>query len=277
MTITQITRNVAGAAALLALAAAANAASAAEKLVGTFGEQRTALSFKVPDAAAQKLLPEGWQVSPASTGPSKDANVNVVFIDIATVQNPDGSPGDTYRVAAVVVPAKKKGSEAVVPMVVGGFSTPPNVPGAYGTFALANATMDRHVHTDAAGKSNVEESWEFKGDGGDLIQLQLQYVRGVATRSKVEVTPYSPVKPDFYRIYRIEQAADVVRSTAAGIDRAQKYAFKALGAKLSPLFDGSEQLISITSLPFYTRQVFLPEQVTQWAQQGDLSIWRELA
>ena len=75
--------------------------------------------------------------------------------------------------------------------------------------------------------------------------------------------PHSGVKPDFYRIYRIEQAADVVRSTATSTDRAQKYAFKATGAKLSPLFNGSEQLVSITSLPFYTRQVSLPEEVTQ--------------
>jgi hypothetical protein len=263
MTISQVTRNLAGAAALLATAAAADAVSAAEKPVGTYGELRTVLSFKAPDAAVQNLLPEGWQASPASTGPSKDANLNVVFIDVLTVQNPDGSPGETYRVAALAVPAKKKGTDATVPMVVGGLSTPPNVPGAYGNFALAGATVDRHMHTDAAGKTTVEESWEFKGDSGDTIQLQLQFDRGVAARSKAEALPHSAVKPSFYRIYRIEQAADVVRSAATGTDRAQKYAFKAGGAKLSSLFDGSEQLVSITSLPFYTRQVSLPEEVTQ--------------
>lgn len=264
MTISQIARHIGAAVALLGLAAAANGASAAEKLVGTYGEQRTILSFKVPDAAVQKLLPDGWQASPTSTGPSKDANVNVVFVDLLTVQNPDGSPGETYRVAALAVPAKKKGTDATVPMVVGGFASIPSyVPGAYRTFGLASATVDRHIQTDPAGKSTVEESWEFKGDGGDVVQLQLQFVRGVAARSKAEAMPHSGVKPDFYRIYRIEQAADVVRSTATGVDRAQKYSIKATGAKLSPLFDGSEQLISITSLPFYTRQVSLPEEVTQ--------------
>ena len=49
------------------------------------------------------------------------------------------------------------------------------------------------------------------------------------------------------------------RSAATGTDRAQKYLFKATGGRLSEIFDGSEQLISITSLPFYSRQVFLPE------------------
>ena len=52
-------------------------------------------------------------------------------------------------------------------------------------------------------------------------------------------------------------------SIATGTDRVLKYAFKATGAKLSPLFDGSEQLISITSVPFFSRQIFLPAEVTQ--------------
>ncbi len=264
MTILQATRGLAGAATLLVAMAAADAASAAEKPVGTYGELRTILAFKAPDAAVQKLLPEGWQASPTSTGPSKDANLNVLFVDLLTVRNPDGSPGETYRFAALQVPAKKKGTDATVPMVVGGFaSTPSFVPGAYGNFALASATVDRHIHTDAAGKTNVEESWEFKGDGGDATQLQLQYTRGVATMSKAEALPHSAAKPDFYRIYRIEQALDVVRSTVTGTDRVQKYVFKAAGAKLSPLFDGSEQLVSIASVPFYTREISLPAEVTQ--------------
>jgi hypothetical protein len=264
MTMSQITRNLAVAATLLALAAAANGTLAAEKLVATDASVRTILSFKVPEAAAQKLLPEGWQVSPPSTGPSKDANLNVVFVDLLTVQNPDGSPGETVRFASLTVPAKKKGTDATVPMVGPGFvSNPGYAPGPYGGFAVASATVDRHVHTDPTGKSTVEESWEFKGEGGDAIHLQLQYVSGVPIRSKAEAMLHSAVKPDFYRIYRLEQAADVVRSTATGSDRAQKYAFKATGAKLSPLFDGSEQLVSITSLPFHTRQIFLPAEVTQ--------------
>ena len=32
-------------------------AAAEEKLVATYGEERTVLAFKLPDAAAQKLLP----------------------------------------------------------------------------------------------------------------------------------------------------------------------------------------------------------------------------
>jgi len=82
-------------------------------------------------------------------------------------------------------------------------------------------------------------------------------------RTKTEATPHSAKTPEFYRIYRIEQATDVVRSIATGTDRAQKVAFKAAGEPFAQMFDGTEQLISITSVPFYTRQVFLPNGGTQ--------------
>jgi hypothetical protein len=79
MTMLHHARKITAATALLVVMAAGNTASAAEKLVGTYGEERTVLAFKVPDTAAQKLLPEGWQVSAPRTGPSKDANLNVVY------------------------------------------------------------------------------------------------------------------------------------------------------------------------------------------------------
>jgi hypothetical protein len=34
--------------------------------------------------------------------------------------------------------------------------------------------------------------------------------------------------------------------------------FKAAGPKLTSVFDGSEQLISITSIPFYSRSIYVP-------------------
>ncbi len=240
------------------------AAAAEEKLVATYGEERTVLAFKLPDATARKLLPAGWEVAPVPAGPSKDANLLVNFIDWLTVQNPDGKPGETGRIMAMAVPARKNGTEASVPMVVAGLvSSPSFAPGPYGTFAPAKVTVDRHIHTDAAGASIGEEAWEFKGDKGESIELQLKYARGVAVRSKTEAKVHSALKPDFYRIYRIEFAADVVKSAATGVDHTQSFAFKASGGQLSQLFDGSEKLVSVTSLPWYSRQVTLPDEVTQ--------------
>src|ERR1700688_353582 len=86
-------------------------AAAEEKLVGTYGEERTVLAFKLPNATVQKLLPEGWESVPVATGTSQGANLNVVFVDWITVTNPDGKPGETIKVAAIVGPARKKGTD----------------------------------------------------------------------------------------------------------------------------------------------------------------------
>ena len=66
---------------------------------------------------------------------------------------------------------------------------------------------------------------------GDSLQLQIQYLRGAPAPAKAESLLYSAVKPGFYRIYRYEQSADVVRG--AGVDRVQKVVFKASGPKLA--------------------------------------------
>jgi len=91
-----------------------------------------------------------------------------------------------------------------------------------------------------------------------VIEVWVEFVRGVPTRAKAEVTNYSAAKPDFYRIYRFEQATDVVRSTITGVDRLTNLRIRAIGPKPSPLFDGSEQLISVTSIPYYSRSIYLP-------------------
>jgi len=50
----------------------------------------------------------------------------------------------------------------------------------------------------------------------------------------------------------------VVRGAGTGAERLQKVSLKATGEKVSPLFDGTEQLISLISLPWYARETYLP-------------------
>ena len=156
------------------------------------------------------------------------------------------------------IPAKKNGTSEAATMVFGGFIAQDGVPGAYGVYGAANITVDRRSHTGPDGKSMINETWQAKADDGSLLDLQIEFERGVLARSKVEAKVHSAATPAFYRIYRFEQAADVARSTAANIDRVSKFSFKASGPKLGPIFDGTEQLISITSIPSYSRSIFLP-------------------
>ncbi|MFQ3459572.1 hypothetical protein PMN64_40525 [Bradyrhizobium sp. UFLA01-814] len=174
-------------------------------------------------------------------------------------QDADGKPIDAGRGAVLVIPAKKQGMEKAVPMVIGGLFSPASyTPGSYSNYVYAKTALDRTIHSDPAAVTNVEEAWSFTTDGGDSLQVQVQYTRSVPVRANLELSVYSGAKSDFYRIYRVEQATDVVRSTVTGLDRTQRVSFKASGRQLAPLFDGSEQLISITAIPWYSRQIFLP-------------------
>jgi hypothetical protein len=234
---------------------AATPALAAEKYVGSNVDVRTVLAFKVADAAVQKFLPEGWQPDVATAGPAKDVNLRITFIDRIVNQDAEGKALEPVRIAHLSIPAKKKGSETGGTMLFRIYSSSAGgVPGPYGVSVHAPASnMERKIRIDPAGTGTVEEAWEFKSQDGDSIQLQIQYARGASTPDKAETKFYSAAKPEFYRIYRSEQSTDVVAA-----DRVQKILFKASGPTLSPLFDGSEQLIGVTSDPWYTRRTFLP-------------------
>ena len=239
--------------------AARGAASSQEKLVGTYGEARTSLAFKMPDATVQELLPSGWLSSPFSAGPAKDANLTVTFMDWLVAQDSDGKPAATYRNVGLSVPARQNGTELIVTVAVVGLSSPPGyAPGPYGNFSAAKGIMSRTLRINDEGRSRAEESWDFEGETGDSIRLEIQFVRGIAVRRNAEVRVHSAIKPKFYRIYRTEEAVDVVRSGTERSDRVQRCFFKASGPRLSPLFNGSEQLISIASLPWVSRRVFVP-------------------
>jgi hypothetical protein len=236
---------------------AAGPAVAAEKYVGGNVDLRTVLAFKAPDAAVRKFLPAGWDLDVTSSGPAKDVNLRVTFIDRLTAQDAEGKALEPARIVVLSMPAKKTGSDSRGTMLFRIYSsTSAGVPGPYGVSVQANTTMVRNVRIDQAGRTTVEESWDLQSQDGDSLQLQIEYVRGTMTTGKAEALMYSAVKPDFYRIYRSEQSSDVVRDTES--NRVQKFVFKASGPKLAPLFDGSEQLIGVTTQPWYTRQTYLP-------------------
>ena len=245
-------------AALLVLAASPAVAQDKEKLSSNDLEVRTVLAFKASDAAVQKNLPPGWELNSPAAGPTKGFNLGMVLINQTMTQGPDGKPLPARTYIVLIAPAKKTGTDDAGPMVLSGFMGQDGAPGAYGAYEPAKVTVERRQRTEADGKTSIEEAWEAKADDGSALEIAVQFVRGVPARDKLEAKIYSAAKPGFYRIYRFEQAADVARSTATGIDRVTKFSLKATGPKLSPLFDGSQQLISVTSIPHYARSIYLP-------------------
>src|SRR5262249_14410509 len=80
----------------------------AQKPVQTNVDQRVVVALRVPEAALHGWLPQPWQVSPVSAGPSKDANVFISFIDRLVNHDADGKLIATGvdRVVSIAIPAR---------------------------------------------------------------------------------------------------------------------------------------------------------------------------
>lgn len=233
-----------------------------QKHVQSTLDSRIVLAFVANTAEIQRWLPAPWQPSPVASGPAKDANLVVVFVDRLLNQDAEGKPTAiaAYRAVALAIPARNPQSGDSGPLLVRIYNSNPNeIPGFYKTAVLAS--VEREISWSGIDNSlgMAHERWEVKDGKGGTLQLQLQYQRGVPTRGKLEAKPRSGSDPATWRIYRIEQATDVVKSLPAGIDRLKSYHFRSNVAELQKLFDGSERLISVTAIPWYTRQTLLPD------------------
>src|SRR5437899_10516789 len=67
-------------------------AASAETFVETNFDSRLNVQFRVAEAALKSGVPAPWQINPASSGPGKDANLTVVFLQRRLVLGPDGKP-----------------------------------------------------------------------------------------------------------------------------------------------------------------------------------------
>jgi hypothetical protein len=253
-----MTRIVKWLASVAVLLASGQAVVAQEKLLSANVDMRTLVAFKVSDAVISKLLPAGWEADVPTNGPTAGANLNITLVENMSVQNAEGQPREPNRVLSIGIPAKKTGGDIKGRMTVGGLASPKAAPGTYGVFAPAAITVDRKFRVEPSGVTTIEEAWDFKSDNGDTVQIQLQFTRGQAERRKMEANTFSATKPEIARLYKFEHAADVVRSVATNVDRVKNWSFRATGPNLRSIFDGTEQVIAITSVPWYSRRVYVP-------------------
>jgi len=248
--------------ALLLLAAALTAAAPAwgEKHVQSTLDSRLVLAFRANPAEVQRWLPAPWVIQPVESGPSKDANVTLTFLERLLDQDAEGKPAEipTYRNVVVGIPARNPQTNESGPVLVRIFTTA-GVPGFYKTGV--RAAVERETAAKGAGSDPgiASESWELKDAKGGTLTLQIRYDRSTPVRAKTEGRPRSGVDPTLWRIYRIEQSVDVVKSIPEGVDRMRNLRFRNNVAELEKLFDGKEQLISVISIPWYARQTFLPD------------------
>lgn len=221
-------------------------------------EARTVLSFRVPEAAVQALLPQGWTVDPSTGAANRGANLSLTVMERTLVLDPQGKPmrTGTIRYAVMSVPARHAETGRTNPMIVLGIS--PEGKGAYGAYLTAVVSrLERSSSATGEEAGRAEETWEFAAASGERLELRLAYRRGAPVKTRVQTTIRSGVRPDFTRSYRIDQASDVLRSLTA-TDRVEALAFRATGPRFAPLFDGFETLLSVTAIPWYVREISVP-------------------
>lgn len=245
----------------LALVIAALAAAAspgrAQTVTEWSGETRVALSFHVDEAALQKLLPAGWTSAPSTGAGNKGANLTVTFIDRLVALDGQGTTyrTGTSRYIVFGAPARNAAGETNT-VIVAGLS--PEGPGAYGvnlTAVVSRVERSSSAQAEEGGRS--EERWEFAAESGERIELSVAFRRAAAVKTHVDTKLRSARRPEFTRTYRVDQAADVVRSLTTP-DRIDRLTFRATGAAFAPLFDGRETLLSVTSFPWYLREISVP-------------------
>ena len=236
----------------------------AQTFTGMTGERdRITLGFQVKPEAVQAFIPTPWRLAPLNGGPLKGANFLVSFINRIREDDPEGKPrySGNNPFVVLVAPAKHPQTGQAVGVILDGFaSNPAGVPGYYKVYRPATVRVEHASKIHEVDTEEVTDVWEVQnalGVGSVELRLQSLVNVGARTRDKGEPENISAKDPALWRIYKFDAATDVVMSVPQGIDRVKEYTFRLTVPEYSKLFDGSEQLIGITLLPWYVRQTFV--------------------
>jgi len=254
--------NVVKGAALLLIACTGLAGQGdAETLLEHSAETRMQLDFVVSDAALKKYLPAGWETDVATAGGAKDCNLRMIFVDRSDITAPDGAPRGTNQLVYLEVPVKKTGGNLAGRMVMGGLTADAkDAPGPFGVYKAATSHRMERSTIEAAGQPiQTAENWELAGPNGERMELHLKYERRVARRGTGELKLFSAADPGFYQIIKLAQGLDPMRNaTVPSRDTVSEFRYVGTGGMLATLFDGSERVVSIDSIHWNDRAIYLP-------------------
>lgn len=234
--------------------------AAAETAVGSTVESRVLLGFKANNTAIGDMLPKGWVPVTLPQGPVGGSNLIIALIDRHVILDANGEPADPSSgpTVAFLAYGRKDGAEGVRSFVIRVYEEPPLVD-PYGNSVAADINRVAG-YTDAGGGARTQsEIWTVKPEGGGELSFDLDYKVGALMWSTGgESRPYSALNPDFFRIYRYEQLAGLAMNAAIGRELDGTASFSSTDPDLAKLFDGSEDLVAIVSIPSYVREISLP-------------------
>ena len=233
----------------------------AESLLERSAETRMQLDFVVSDAALKTFLPPGWETDVATSGGAKDCNLRMIFVDRSDITAADGAPKGTSQLVYLEVPVKKSGGDLAGRMVIGGLTADPkDAPGPFGVYqAAASHRIERSTIGMSGQPIQTSEDWEFVGPGGERMELHLKYERRVARRGTGEIKLFSGADPSVYQIVKLAQGLDPMRNaTVPSRDTVGAFQYTGTGGILTTLLDGHERVVSIDSIHWNDRAVYLP-------------------
>src|SRR5437879_12560542 len=103
-------------------------AARAETPFGSDADTRVVVSLQVRPDVLQQWVSGPWQVNPVAAGPSKGANLSVVFVDQQLVLDADGKPVATgiNRIMALTVAGKHSGTGETAAVAARIYSSAPS-------------------------------------------------------------------------------------------------------------------------------------------------------
>ena len=234
--------------------------ASAQTVVEHGAEHRLQLDFHVPDAALAAFLPADWKPNIATSGPAKDANIRVIFIDRVAVTDSAGKLAGkgasrlVYLAVPVTGPAGAAGQ-----MIIGGLtSASDDAPGFFGSYLPASKSSVQRSVASAGEKTIRDETWSFAAPGGEGFDLHVKLEANPVAKGQSETKFFDPRNPALYQTFKVEQVLDIARNATTGVDRVSEYSFKGGGGKFAKLFDGTEKLLSVDSIPWYARLISRP-------------------
>lgn len=232
---------------------------AAETMVGSDHLTRLILAFDVNDEAVAARLPEGFEVVRPPKGPMAGADLIVVLIDKHLARTPEGKPETPAQSRSVVFAslAKTAGDEKPRTIATRIFSTDQEHD-PYKVMQPAKVSHRLSLSDGDDDARRAEQSWTVAPASGGSFTVELEHSQGVPGWRDGESVIYSAADPDLYQIYRYTQVAEVVMSDGLGkpIDGAIDVMSDI--PELAEMFDGTEKLVSVISVPVYLREIFQP-------------------
>lgn len=253
MTYTPLKTAIATAALLLAQA------GAAETPIGTTVDSRVIIALKANDAGIAEMMPEGWRLLTLPSGPLARTNLLIGLIDRHATLDPEGKPvaapsGKAAALLAYGVNPEAGGARVFVLRV---YETEP-VANTYGTGVPAAISRNATLTDPEEGPTTSHELWSVAPEDGGTFTVDLRREVGRYGWSNAYALPYSPTDPDFHRIYRYDDLAELAMSAA--LDRPLNGSLTVTSdvPSLASVLDGSEQVTGVLVIPVRVRDISLP-------------------